>query len=113
MLFTWADDRKVQEDIMKLESMEKIYRFFSITKRNSRVLFVIDQDLEIEGTDPISNSARQSLRSWIDKFTFQHKTVFSASANYKARVRMELKQTNEMRLSIYGGFSAVSPIKTC
>lgn len=111
MLFTWANDTEMQEDIMKLESMEDIDLFFR--NQPAKLLFIYDQmnglDLEDEKHDTVSNSRKQELRKWMDAFAQSHKVIYSASANYKARVRMEQKQTNDWKLYVYGGFSAVSP----
>ena len=111
MLFTWANDTEMQEDIKKLESMEDIDLFFQ--SQPGKLLFIYDQmnalDMENEKHDTVSNSRKQELRKWMDAFAFSHKVIYSASGNCTARVYMEQKQTNDWKLYIYGGFSAVSP----
>lgn len=110
MLFTWADDIKAQEAIMRLKSMDDIWDFFK-NKRN--ILFIVDQtnalDVEEKSGDTVSNDRKKDVRKWIDWFTSQHKVIYSVSANYQARVRTVQKQTNDKKLYVYGGFSAVSP----
>ena len=110
MLFTWADNIKAQEAIMKLKSMDDIWDFFQ-NKRN--ILFIVDQtnalDVEEKSGDTVCNDRKKDVRKWIDWFTSQHKVIYSASANYQARVRTVQKQTNDKKLYVYGGFSAVSP----
>ena len=113
MLFTWANNEKVQEDIMEQKSMEDINKFI---ERQPKLLFIIDQinalDAEREGADTVSNSTKEYVRKQIEAFTSQHKAIFSASVNYQARLRMETKQTNDWKLYVYGGFSTVSPPNT-
>ncbi|KAN0082052.1 hypothetical protein V8E54_003350 [Elaphomyces granulatus] len=82
-------------------------------------------DVEEKNGDTVSNdrkkdvlNSRFCLKSWgpfpisqrtiINKigFTSQHKVIYSASANYQARVRTVQTQTNDKKLYVYGGFSA-------
>jgi hypothetical protein len=100
---------EAQEAIMRLKSMDDIRDFCN----KLSILFIVDQinalDVEEEKGDTVSNDRKKDMRKWIDSLTSQHKVIYSASANYRARVRTVQKQTNDKKLYVYGGFSAVSP----
>ncbi len=57
------------------------------------------------------NSKKEYLLEWIDNFS-SYKCIFSTSANYKAYVAAKGKQDGKLKLHVYGGLSAVSPLST-
>ena len=102
---------------MELESMDAVSKFFRFVRRTSKILFIVDQmnaleELDSVGTDDISNEEKKDLLRWIHLCAAKQKYIFSTSANYKTQFRMDIKQTNEGRLLVYGGLSAVSPYST-
>jgi hypothetical protein len=108
LLFAWADDNHMQRQIMRLNTLEEMYRFF---KRHKNIIFIIDQMNALAETDKdITRSAKMKgdLRVWIDKFKSGHKAFFSISANYQAYLQQSQKETTEDTMHVYGGLTAVS-----
>jgi hypothetical protein len=105
MLFAWADDIATQEDIMALNTLEEIDKFFY---SDEKVLFVIDQmnALEIDGLR--EKEKRENLSNWIKSFTYGHKTVYSSSTN-NADYHKQASSQNQCRMvPVYGGLTEVS-----
>jgi hypothetical protein len=105
MLLAWADDRDAQTEIMKLDTMDAISKFF----RNSlNLIFIIDQKnaLEESAFDEIDNDNKKKIAGWLLSCVGRHKYIYSASANCKTYILMKTKVTNELRQHVNGGFNA-------
>ena len=118
MLFAWADDESKKEEIMTLKTWAEIYEFFQNCRyasfrgsRERELIFVIDQmnalaQLNVDDDSEKTNKA--NLRDWLRKFTAGHKAIFSTSANYTTFLQRSKRQTNEVTIRVYGGFTPVS-----
>jgi len=108
MLFAWLGDGSEQREIMTLDTMEKIYKFF-LGKRD--VIFIIDQmnALEIlKNDDEKIKEEKGTLRGWLTRFRAKHKAILSSSANYHSYLIMQEKQSIEEKMHVYGGLTTVS-----
>jgi phosphoribosylformylglycinamidine (FGAM) synthase-like enzyme len=95
--------------------MEDVVRYLQYSA--SDILLIVDQMNALEtsvhpGNDSLSNDMKKALLTWIYKITAVHQYLFSSTANYTTRLHMDVKQTNETKLFVYGGFSPVSPYGT-
>jgi len=98
--FAWADDVTMQEEIITLDTREKIYRF---CKRHKDAIFVIDQVNAFAELD----DGKTQFATWLENCRAGHNTVLSTSANYDAYTKLSSKQTTEDTLCTYGGLNAV------
>ena len=118
MLFAWADDESKKGEIMTLKTWAEIYEFFQNCRyasfrgsRERELIFVIDQmnalaQLNVDDDSEKTNKA--NLRDWLRKFTAGHKAIFSTSANYTTFLQRSKRQTTEVTIRVYGGFTPVS-----
>jgi hypothetical protein len=99
MLFTWADDKAIQDEIITLDTLEKIQGFFD---HHRNAIFFIDQVngfAEMEGKE---------VKRWLDSCRAWHKAILSTSANYKSYLETASKQGTKRTLYVYRGFTPVS-----
>lgn len=113
MLFAWADDPTIQDEIITLNTREMIYRFF---ERQKKCIFVIDQmnafGKSDNGEDKNGGLKREIYR-WLTRCQADHPAVLGTSANYQtylyqAYLQQTMNGTNEDTMHVYGGFTTVS-----
>jgi len=107
MLFTWTD-KPTQDEILTLNTMEKIGYFL---KQRKKAFFVIDQmdALNVKSGDQDSvREAKTNLATWIPIFISTHKAVLSSSANNQSYLRQQNHQNNNRTMRVYGGLTKVS-----
>jgi hypothetical protein len=102
MLFAWADNEAIQQEIIKLNSLEEIQTFLDL---HGNIIFVFDQ---INGFPEGRGKWMEELRRWLDSYRAEHKAILSASANHKAYLISEQHQSTEVSMRVYGGLTAVS-----
>jgi hypothetical protein len=98
MLFAWADDKAIRDEIITLDTQRKIRKFF---KRHPNTIFVIDQ---LNGFTKMEGE----IKRWLNRCRAWHKAVLSTSANYEPYLRTALQQSTEETIHVYGGFTPVS-----
>ena len=116
MLFAWADDESKKEEIMALNTWTEIYGFFydfryASSGDSRELIFVIDQMnalAELDGDSDSRKTNKANLDDWLMKFTADHKAIFSTSANYTTFLQRSRRQTTEVTIRVYGGFTPVS-----
>lgn len=108
LLCAFADPSSfdVREEIRALESQDHIIRF---CQQYPSMYFIIDQmnalDHEGPNMDPLDNEQKATTRKFLDRLTSGQYRITSVSANYRAAVHADRKQTNEKKLSLMGGMS--------
>jgi len=108
MYFAWADDENMQKKIMALKSLEEIYKFL---KRHKDVILVIDQMNGLEELREESAKLKEKkgeLSDYLERFRASHKAVLSTSANNRSFLLMQVKQTSDAKMRVYGGLTTVS-----
>ena len=98
MLFAWADDKTIQDEIITLDTQEKIKHFFECYQN---LIFVIDQVNSFEGQD-------NKVKRWLNSCRVWHTAVFSTSANYESYLKTAPNQGTEETFHVYNGFTPVS-----
>ena len=101
MLFAWADDYAIKDQIIKLNSPKTIGDFLS--GFSGETVFVFDQMNALEESD----SAGDELRKWLLRYRGGCKAIFSSSANYRTFLQLK-KENNIEPLKVQGGFTNVS-----
>jgi hypothetical protein len=108
MLFAWADDKTIQDEIITLDSMGEIDHFF---KRHPNAIIFIDQVNgceEMEWENHQTRSRKGDIKIWLDSCRVRHTAILSTSANYKSFLETAEKQRTEETIYVYGGFTKVS-----
>jgi hypothetical protein len=108
MLFAWADDKTMQDEIITLDTQEKIERFF---KRHPDAIIFIDQLNGCEGMEWEDHPTRKrkgEIKQWLESCRVRHTAILSTSANYKSYLETAPKQNTEETIYAYGGFTKVS-----
>ena len=108
MLFAWADDPTIQDEIITLNTLEMIHRFF---KRHKKSIFVIDQMNAFGESDKgenIDSNSKGDIYKWLRLCRTGHPAVLSTSANYQTYLRQSIKETTEDTMHVYSGFTTVS-----
>ena len=108
MLFAWADDKNMQNEIMALSSMKEIYMFL---RDHRDAILVVDQmnGLEILHEEPSKLKEKKGeLVDYLERIRASHKSVLSTSANNITYRVMQQKQTSEAKMRLYGGLTTVS-----
>src|SRR5438552_808815 len=85
MLFAWADDPTILDEIITLDSMEKMPRFFRNYK--GKVIFIFDQMNAFAELDEDGEQARDlkgKMSAWLLSCRAGCKAIFSNPANYRA-----------------------------
>ena len=113
MLFAWADDPTIQDEIITLNTQEMIYRFF---QRRKKSIFVIDQMNAFGKSDNgeyKDGGLWKETYKWLTRCRAGHPAVLSTSANYQTylyqlSLRRTMNGTNEDTMYVYSGFTTVS-----
>jgi len=113
MLFAWADDPTIQDEIITLNTREMIYRFF---QRQKKSIFVIDQMNafgESDNGEDKDGGLKGEIYGWLTLCRAGHPAVLSTSANYQTylyqtRLRQTMNESNEDTMHVYSGFTTVS-----
>ena len=110
MLFAWADDKTIQDEIITLDTQEEIRRFFEY---HPNAIFFIDHVNACEGWEWESHQTRSEKREvkrWLDSCRVRHTTILSTSKPY---LETALKRSTEETIHVYGGFTKVSLNYSC
>jgi hypothetical protein len=99
MLFTWADDKAIVDEIITLDTMEKIQAFFD---RHRNAIFFIGQ------VDGFAEMEKREIKKWLDSLRAWHKAILSTSANYQSYLQTAPQQSTDRTIYLYGGFTEVS-----
>jgi hypothetical protein len=99
MLFTWADDKAIQDKIITLDTLEKIQKFFD---HHRNAIFFIDQ------VNGFAETEGKEIKRWLESCRAWHKTILSTSANYESYLQTVPKQNTDRTIYLYGGFTEVS-----
>jgi hypothetical protein len=108
MLFAWADDKTIQDEIITLNTEEKIGSFF---KGHPNAIFFIDQVNACQVTEGEGNAAsnsKETVKRWLDSYRVGRTAILSTSANYKSYLQTVPKESSEETMYVYGGFTEVS-----
>lgn len=65
-------------------------------------------DREDSNMDTVNNARKDAIQQFLDLLTPGHYQITSASSNHKTAMYMKKKQTNELKMALMGGMSAVS-----
>ena len=109
MLFAWADDPTILDEIITLDSMEKMPRFFRNYK--GKVIFIFDQMNAFAELDEDGEQARDlkgKMSAWLLSCRAGCKAIFSNPANYRAFLYQLQKENSLEPLHVQGGFTKVS-----
>jgi hypothetical protein len=98
MLFAWADDKTMQDEIITLNTQGEIEHFF---ERHSNLTFFIDQ---VNGFEEQDNDVKR----WLNSCRAWSKAVLSTLANYESYLKTAPKQSTEETYVVYNGFTLVS-----
>ena len=109
MLFAWADDPTIQNEIITLNTREMIHDFFNCHQES---IFVIDQ-MDAFGSEngKDRDGDLEEIYKWLNLCKAWHPAVLSTSANYQAYLRQMDKDSTEDTMHVYGGFTTVSLCK--
>ena len=108
MLFAWADDKSVQQEIVALETQKGIYEFLD---RRENAVLVFDQLNALqkkEGDDESEVRAKGELRQWLERLCAGHKSILSSSTNNRTFLEEQLKDSSIEIMYAYGGLTEVS-----
>jgi hypothetical protein len=108
MLFAWADDLTIQDEIITLDTWEMIHRFF---KRHKKSIFVIDQMNVFEELDNgkyFGGFFTAETYKWLMLCQAGHPAVLSTSEDYQTYFRQRIEESTEDTMHVYGGFTTVS-----
>ena len=93
---------------MALRSLEEIYEFL---KCHKAVILVIDQMNGLEELREESAKLKEKkgeLFDYLERFRASHKAVLSTSANNRSFHFMDVRETSEATMRVYGGLTTVS-----
>jgi hypothetical protein len=111
MLFAWGDDESEQQNIMTLDTLQEIYKFF---QAHPDVVLVIDQLNALEKTrrdDEATVNKKAEVRHWLHSLraSYKAKAILSSSANNNSILDGASKQSSGEIMHVYGGLTRVSP----
>jgi hypothetical protein len=101
MLFAWAGDNTVQEEIVKLNTEDEIGAFFG---RRKNVIVVGDQLNALTESNCKEEKERAKLYRSLMRFTSNHIAVFSSSANYQEYLGRSKGTTRTIRYASITGW---------
>jgi len=108
LLLTYAnDDAKIRE-INACEDFCQIINFCE-SLYEEKLYFIVDQMNALDELDntEVSSEKKQQTRENLDKMVDNHFYIKSSSANYKTMLQLMAKQTNELKIKLFGGFDEV------
>lgn len=112
LLLAFGDSKHYQRRIQGFKRRTDIIDFCKhISMRNIRLYFIVDQlnalDEEHSNDDINANLKKNSTIDSLGKIVYNHFVIKSASANHKSAIHMMEKQTNELKISLFGGLTKV------
>lgn len=121
LLTTFGNSETKQIDILEYYSMASIIDFCQnlALYDNIYLYFIIDQlnalDYDKTNKDKLSNNDKREIQNAINKITSLHFIITCASVNCEAALYLELKQTTEIKILLFGGLTKVCNffIKLC
>lgn len=102
MLFAWADDPNIQNEIIALDTQEMIHRFF---ERHEKSIFVIDQMNAFEDDGEDEYGDLKEIHRWLKLCMAGHPAVLGTSANYQGYLRQRITDSTEDTMHVYSGFA--------
>ena len=109
MLFAWADNPALKDQIIKLNSLEEISLF--LNGYGKKTIFVFDQMNSLEESDQDEKETRRKkadISWWLESCRGGCNAIFGSSANHRT-FRLQLqKENNTEPLKLQGGFTEVS-----
>ena len=106
------DTLEIQEFLIASERIEDLRKFCNdAASAQHRILFIIDQvnalDPQDEARDRYSNEGKRFVRAMLENITVEHLKLTSSTGNYMHAAHDTHRQSNEKRISMYGGLSKV------
>ncbi|CAG8622720.1 10701_t:CDS:2 [Funneliformis caledonium] len=102
LFLTYVNDLEEINRISLCETLGDIVDFFKSV--DERLYFIIDQVNALDGDDTgITPQTKIEIRGIINKIRNIHFCIKSASANNEWALRYKRKQTNEIKMALYGG----------
>jgi hypothetical protein len=106
LFLTYVDNLEEINRINSCKTLENIEDFFSSV--NEKLYIIIDQLNALDGNDTgVNQESKTKIKKSINKMCFNHFYIKSASANVEWAIQYKAKQTNELKISLYGGFEEV------
>lgn len=106
LFLTYVDNLKEINRISSCKTLNDIEDFFSSVKET--LYIIIDQLNALDGSDTgVNQESKTKIKESINKMCFKHFYIKSASANVEWALRYKAKQTNELKIALYGGFEKV------
>ncbi|RHZ66308.1 hypothetical protein Glove_308g2 [Diversispora epigaea] len=104
LFLTYVDDDANINKINACESFDQIIKFCRLL--DERLYFIVDQmnALDEYNDTGINTNLKQEIKGDIDKMCVGHFYIKSSSANNHAVLHLKQKQTNEKKITLYGGF---------
>ncbi|CAG8559834.1 42296_t:CDS:2 [Gigaspora margarita] len=104
LFLTYMDDDAKTSEINACESFDQIIKF--CRSLDETLYFIVDQmnALDDYNYTGISPEEKRQVKKNIDKLCLNHFYIKSSSANNHAVLHLKQKQTNEKKITLYGGF---------
>lgn len=105
MLFAWADDPTIQDEIITLNTREMIQCFFDCHEES---IFVIDQTNafeELDNGEDKDGDLKREIYRWLRLCRAGHPAVLSTSPNYRTYLRQRIDDSTEDTMHVYRGFT--------
>lgn len=106
------EQQEIQAFFLACEKIEQLVEFCNnAASAHQHILFIIDQvnalDPQDEARDRYSNETKRLARTLLENITSEHLKLSSSTGNYMHAAYDTHRQTNEKRISIYGGLGKV------
>ncbi|CAG8660646.1 1384_t:CDS:1, partial [Diversispora eburnea] len=104
LFLTYVDDDAKTNKINACESFDQIIKF--CRSLDEKLYFIVDQmnALDEYNDTGINTNLKQKIKGDIDRMCWGHFYIKSSSANNHAVLHLKQKQTNEKKITLYGGF---------
>jgi hypothetical protein len=108
LYLAYADKSAKISEIHACETLDEIVKF---CKEELEPLYiVVDQmnALDGHGNTEINKTTKQQIIGFLNQIATKHYYIKSSSANNTSALHLKLKQTNERKIELYGGFDEVN-----
>ncbi|CAG8593909.1 20149_t:CDS:2, partial [Racocetra fulgida] len=111
LFLTYVDDDAKTSEINACESFDQIIKF--CRSLDETLYFIVDQMNALDDCNDteINPEKKRQVKENIDKLCWNHFYIKSSSANNHAVLHLKQKQTNEKKITLYGGFDEPNDIE--
>ncbi|RGB41573.1 hypothetical protein C1646_739046 [Rhizophagus diaphanus] len=106
LFLTYSDDSVKMSEIQSCVTLDDIIEFCNPSEQKEPLYFIVDQINALDSHDDtgIDESLKKKIKSSLNEMAINNYYIKSSSANNISALHLSIKQANEKKIELYGGF---------